>query len=222
MQQTPAHDNVNLDLLSLIPVDSRRVIEVGCANGALARAWLPLSPTSEFIGIDIDPNYVERASNHCTRALAADIEAMPEEDFEKLFPSDCWIFGDCLEHLRNPWELLRKIRVRIAGNGCVVTCIPNAQHWSVQWSILSGNFRYQDSGLLDKTHIRWFTEKTMLEMFSQTGWMVEKGISRTVSTPQASQALTGVAAFATALGLDPVEAKKSATPIQYVFRLRPV
>ena len=74
MQQTPAHDNVNLDLLALIPSATRRIVETGCGNGALARAWRGQQPSSEFIGIDIDAEYVARAAPHCTRAFAADIE----------------------------------------------------------------------------------------------------------------------------------------------------
>ena len=222
MKQTPAHDAVNQELLALIPPTCRRVVEVGCANGALARAWLQSNPGREFIGIDIDPTYAERAAAHCTRAFAADIEQLPDGEFERMFPSDCWVFGDCLEHLRDPWRLLRRIRDRIDADGCLVTCIPNAQHWSVQWRLLSGNFRYEDSGLLDRTHIRWFTRQTMLEMFSAAGWEVEQGVSRTLNAPQQAQALEAVAAFARAFGLDPVQARVDATPLQYVFRLRPV
>jgi trans-aconitate methyltransferase len=221
MQQTPAHDNVNLDLLALIPPGTRRVVEIGCANGALARAWRAKAPASEFIGIDIDPEYAARAAAHCTRAFAADIEQLPDAEFATLFPSDCWVFGDCLEHLRDPWEALRRIRARIDADGCVVTCIPNAQHWSVQWRLLSGQFRYEDSGLLDRTHIRWFTRQTMLEMFAGTGWAVEQGAARSLNPPQQAQALAAIGAFAQAFGLDPAQAQADATPIQYVFRLRP-
>lgn len=220
MQQTPAHDNVNLDLLALIPPATRRVVEIGCANGALARAWRAQHPASEFIGVDIDPAYAARAAAHCTRAFAADVEQLPEAGFAELFPSDCWVFGDCLEHLRDPWLQLRRVRAHIDADGCVVTCIPNAQHWSVQWRLLSGNFRYEDSGLLDRTHIRWFTRQTMLEMFAETGWKVEQGAARNVQAPQQAQALAAVGAFAQACGLDPAQAQADATPIQYVFRLR--
>ena len=63
---------------------------------------------------------------------AADVEQLDDAALAGLFPSDCWIFGDCLEHLRDPWRVLTRIRERIDGDGSLVTCIPNAQHWSVQ------------------------------------------------------------------------------------------
>lgn len=221
MHQTPAHDNVNLDLLALIPLTTRRVVEIGCANGALARAWREGHPEREFIGIDLDAEYVRRAAVSCTRAFDADVEQLPDAEFATLFPSDCWVFGDCLEHLRDPWAVLRRIRERLDPDGCLVTCIPNAQHWSVQWRLLSGNFRYEDSGLLDRTHIRWFTRQTMLEMFAESGWAVEMGVSRAVQSPQQARALAAVGAFAQAFGLDAAQALADAEPIQYLFRLRP-
>ncbi len=221
MKQTPAHDNVNLDLLAHIPAGSRRIVEVGCANGAMARAWRSQHPDSHYVGIDIDPDYAARAAAHCHRAFAADVEQLDDAALADLFPSDCWVFGDCLEHLRDPWRMLSRIRERIDADGSLVTCIPNAQHWSVQWRLLSGQFRYEDQGLMDRTHIRWFTRQTMLEMFASTGWRVEAGVSRQVPAPQQAQALAAVGAFAAAFGLDPAQAQQDATPIQYVFRLRP-
>ncbi|RVT88094.1 class I SAM-dependent methyltransferase [Inhella crocodyli] len=221
MKQTPAHDNVNLDLLAHIPAGSRRIVEVGCANGAMARAWRSQHPDSHYVGIDIDPDYAARAAAHCQRAFAADVEQLDDAALADLFPSDCWVFGDCLEHLRDPWRMLSRIRERIDADGSLVTCIPNAQHWSVQWRLLSGQFRYEDQGLMDRTHIRWFTRQTMLEMFASTGWRVEAGVSRQVPAPQQAQALAAVGAFASAFGLDPAQAQQDATPIQYVFRLRP-
>jgi trans-aconitate methyltransferase len=221
MQQTPAHDNVNHDLVAHIPPATRRIVEVGCANGALAREWRAAHPACEVVGIDIDPDYAARAAAHCTRAFAADVEQLDDAAFGALFPSDCWVFGDCLEHLRDPWRMLRRIRDRIDPDGCLVTCIPNAQHWSVQWRLLTGNFRYEDQGLMDRTHIRWFTRQTMLEMFIGAGWRVEAGISRHVQAPQQAQALAAIAAAAQAFGADPQLAQQDAMPIQYVFRLRP-
>ncbi len=221
MQQTPAHDNVNHDLVALIPAATRRIVEVGCANGALARVWREAHPAAEVIGIDIDPDYAARAAAHCTRAFAADVEQLNDAAFDQLFPSDCWVFGDCLEHLRDPWRVLTRIRERIDADGSLVTCIPNAQHWSVQWRLVTGNFRYEDSGLMDRTHIRWFTRQTMLEMFLRTGWKVEQAVARKPQAQQQEQALQAVGAFAKAFGADPELAMADAAAIQYVFRLRP-
>jgi 2-polyprenyl-3-methyl-5-hydroxy-6-metoxy-1,4-benzoquinol methylase len=221
MGQTPAHTAVNMDLLALVPPSCRRIVEVGCMHGALARAVRQAQPDVQYVGIDIDADYARAAAAHCTEALAANIEAMDKAAFDRLFPSDCWIFGDCLEHLRDPWRVLRRVRASIDATGCMLVCIPNAQHWSVQWRLASGQFRYEENGLMDRTHIRWFTRLTLLEMFADTGWTVEKGISRNIESPQQQHALNAIRGFASAMGLDPEVAAQDALPYQYLFRLRP-
>jgi 2-polyprenyl-3-methyl-5-hydroxy-6-metoxy-1,4-benzoquinol methylase len=190
-------------------------------HGALARAFLEQHPDATVTGIDIDSNYAKAASAWCTNAIAANVETMDNDAFSELFPSDCWVFGDCLEHLHDPWQVLTRVREHIDPGGSLIVCIPNAQHWSVQWRLLSGNFRYEDSGLLDRTHIRWFTRVTLLEMFASTGWQVEHGLSRRLNPPQQEQHLEAVRAFAVASGLDAELAVQDATPFQYLFRLTP-
>jgi SAM-dependent methyltransferase len=133
MKQTPAYDIANDVLLSLVPPNARRIIDVGCMVGAMAREVRTRSPHAEFVGLDIDPNYAAIAAQHCTEAFTCDIENIDPALWDRLFPSDCWIFGDCREHLRDPWLLLRSVRDAIDPDGCLLVCLPNAQHWSVQW-----------------------------------------------------------------------------------------
>jgi trans-aconitate methyltransferase len=221
MKQTPAHAVVNQELLAMIPPTARRVVEVGCMHGALANAWRPTHPHAHYVGIDIDADYAAVAADYCNEAFAADIETLAAERFDHLFPSDCWIFGDCLEHLRDPWAVLKRVRAAIDADGCLLTCIPNAQHWSVLWRLASGNFRYEDNGLMDRTHLRWFTRTTMLEMFAATGWRVVEGVSRNLNSPHQPQALEAVRAYALASGLDADMAVRDATPYQLVFKVVP-
>ena len=221
MNQTPAHDHANPELLALIPADARRVVDVGCMHGQLARALRARRPDTHVTGIDIDAQYAAVAARHCDAAYPGDIERFDEAQFARLLPSDCWVFGDCLEHLRDPWALLRRIRGHAQDGDSVVACVPNAQHWSVQWRLVSGNFRYEDSGLMDRTHIRWFTRVTLLEMFAQTGWRVVQGLTRQLNTPEQERYLQAVRAFADASGMDTALAVQDATPFQYVFRVVP-
>jgi trans-aconitate methyltransferase len=221
MKQTPAHDNVNADLLALIPARARRVVEVGCMHGAMARAYRARNPAVEYVGIDIDPDYAAVAAQACTRAQAGDIEAFDGATFDKLFPSDCWIFGDCLEHLRDPWRIVKLIRGAIDADGCLLACIPNAQHWSVQLRLATGLFRYEDSGLLDRTHVRWFTRVTMLEMFAQAGWKIETAVSRIVQARAPHGVIDAIKSMARAGGVDPEQAAVDANAIQYLVKVTP-
>lgn len=221
MKQTPAHAVVNVDLLGLMPAGRRQVVEIGCMHGALAREYLSKNPDSTYVGVDIDADYAQVAASVCSRALAGDIERLDDATFDGLFPSDCWVFGDCLEHLRDPWRLLARVRERIDHDGCVVICIPNAQHWSVQMRLATGLFRYEDSGLLDRTHLRWFTRVTLLEMFQQSGWRVETGLGRRLPQAAPAQLVEGIRLIAQAGGANPDEAASDAEVFQYLFRLVP-
>jgi trans-aconitate methyltransferase len=221
MQQTPAHNIVNTDLMQLIPADARRIVEVGCMHGAMARAYRESHPAIHYVGIDIDPDYAQVAAQFCDQSLGMDIESMPAAEFQNLFPSDCWIFGDCLEHLRDPWRIVKMVRESIDSNGCLLVCLPNAQHWSVQMRLATGQFRYEDSGLLDRTHIRWFTRTTMIEMFIQAGWSIETGFSRQLPSQAPQALLDGIRAIAEAAGADGEVAVTDAQAFQYLFRLRP-
>ena len=221
MKQTPSYNVVNKDLLNFIPDNCTRIVEIGCMHGDLARVYCTKNKKAEFIGIDIDPDYAKIAEKHCTRAFAGNIEELESAIFSSLFPSDCWVFGDCLEHLRDPWTLLRRVRESIDPSGCLVACVPNAQNWSVQMRLLNGRFFYEDSGLMDRTHIRWFTRITQIEMFQSTGWKIENAISRKLPSPQEAQCLSAIAAMAKLAGFDPTVAVQDATPFQYVLKVKP-
>ena len=221
MQQTPAHHVANPHLLGLVPAGVRRVVEVGCMLGDLARAVREAHPGVHYTGIDIDPDYAAAAAAHCDVSFAGDIEKLDGAAWDRLFPSDCWIFGDCLEHLRDPWALLKRIHAAADPGATLLVCVPNAQHWSVQWRLASGQFRYEPSGLLDRTHLRWFTRITLLEMFAATGWRVDTGLTRHLpQAPQEAAVLQAIRQLAAAGGADPDLAEQDSRPFQYVFRLQ--
>lgn len=222
MKQTPAYNSVNNDLLSFIPANCRHVVDVGCMHGDMAKAYLVNNTGTKYTGIDIDPEYARFAEKHCTNTIAGNIEELDTEVFDSLFPSDCWVFGDCLEHLRDPWKLLKRIRELIDNDGCLVACIPNAQNWSVQMRLAMGHFFYENSGLFDRTHIRWFTRITMIDMFQSTGWKIENAISRNLHAPQEELCLSAIADMAKTVGFDPTVAVQDAIPFQYVFKVTPV
>ena len=221
MKQTPAHSFVNGELLSMIPPDARRIVEVGCMHGALAKAYREKNPGVHYVGIDIDADYAEVAAGFCDKAIAANIETMDDAAYSELFPSDCWIFGDCLEHLRDPWRVLKRLRESANPGTTLLVCIPNVQHWTIQWRLASGNFRYEEDGLMDRTHLRWFTRQTALEMFEASGWHFEGGLIRVLDSPKQKGILEAIKGFARSMSLDPEVAARDATAYQYVFRLSP-
>lgn len=222
MQQTPVHDQHNPDLLAFIPRDARRLTEIGCSSGALAREYKKSNKDCHYVGVEIVPEYAQLARRHCDTVIELDIEQVDENYLRENLQSECWIFGDSLEHLRDPWSLLSKIRKIIPTNGSIVTCIPNAQHWSLQARLNCGDFRYEESGLLDKTHLRWFTRATIIEMFDVAGFEIVEGQPRIFDEPARDRFLPAIRVMATAAGCDPEVAVEDALPLQYVIKAIPV
>jgi len=218
LKQTPIHDTHNPDLLKLIPKTSKRIIEVGCSSGALAREFKKINSNCYWLGIEIDSQYADLAKRYCDETLVMDIENPIANFWDATNDVDCWIFGDTLEHLRDPWSVLKLIRNSLPSNGSVVACIPNAQHWSIQAKLSIGDFRYQDSGLLDRTHLRWFTRQTIIEMFESCGYKLIEGFPRIFDEPQKDLFLPLIEQMAKAAGSDPKISLSDALPLQFVVR----
>lgn len=221
MSQTPVHDKHNPDLLAAIPEHAQHVIEVGSSSGALAKALKVKRPTVHYVGVEIDAAYVALSERYCDQAWLQDIELAGEEFWQRTKDRDCWVFGDTLEHMREPWDVLRKVRAVIPATGTVVACIPNVQHWSMQVRLSVGDFRYQDSGLLDKTHVRWFTRQTMIELFERAGFALQSVKPRVFDHPQRDKFLPTIEQMATLAGADGQAAVLDALALQYVLTAVP-
>ena len=221
MEQTPAHEYHNPDLLKIIPLSSKYIVEVGCSSGALAREFKKLNLHAHYIGIELDEGYANLAKRYCDKVYQSNIENMDEALWDTLSQADCWIFGDTLEHFQNPWTVLQKIRSFIAPNGVIACCIPNAQHWSLQVKLNIGEFRYEESGLLDKTHLRWFTRKTLIELFSDTGFHILEIHPRIFNEPGRDRFLALLKGIAEKAGVNADEAINDALPMQYIVLAKP-
>jgi hypothetical protein len=100
----------------------------------------------------------------------------------------------------------------------IVACIPNAQHWSVQARLNCGAFWYEDQGLLDRTHLRWFTRITIIELFQSTGYHIVEGHSRVADEPARQNVIPSIRAMAVATGSDPQIAENDSLALQYVVK----
>jgi 2-polyprenyl-3-methyl-5-hydroxy-6-metoxy-1,4-benzoquinol methylase len=221
MRQTPAHEGFNADVLWMMPPQLSRVVEVGSSSGALAAAYRQSNPATEYIGIEIDAGYVEQSARHCTRVVHANIEQMSADALQALLPVDCWLFADVLEHLYDPWRVLKRLRSTMRPGDCVVACLPNTQHWSVLARLVSGNLWYEDMGLLDRTHIRFFTRITLIKMFEDSGFRIEAGRPRIFNFEHQDRVLEAIRSFARMLDMDPELCARDAMVFQHVVRAYP-
>lgn len=99
MEQTPVHEQHNADLLNLIPIASKKLIEIGCSSGALAREFKKLVPDAHYRGVEINANFADLARRHCNAVTVLNIESADDKFWSDNGDRDCWIFGDTLEHL---------------------------------------------------------------------------------------------------------------------------
>jgi 2-polyprenyl-3-methyl-5-hydroxy-6-metoxy-1,4-benzoquinol methylase len=221
VKQTAAHEVANVDLLALMPPQASRVIEAGCSAGALAREYRKSNPDCEYVGIELESEYAELARRHCSRVLSADLEAMSDADLDALGAADCWVFGDVLEHMVDPWRVLARLPMRLAPRGCVVACIPNMQHWSVLARLATGQLFYEENGLLDRTHLRWFTRPTVMRLFQDAGFRITMLGGRRFNDPEAAPTIAAVCRLAAELGVDAEQAARDVVPLQWLVRAEP-
>jgi len=156
------------DLAARIPPGARAVLDVGCSNGATAPA-LRSSGVTEIFGIEPDPGDAAAAALVYDRVLAAPLEGVREE-----FPGrfDAILFGDVLEHLENPAAALDRVRPWLAKGGAVIASVPNVGHWSVIADLIEGRFDYVPYSILSGPHVRFFTRRTLEDLFEACGFAV--------------------------------------------------
>jgi SAM-dependent methyltransferase len=217
MQQTPAHEFHNSTLLERLPTNAKKLIEFGSGSGALAREYKKINPTCHYLGIEINPTYAALSKRYCDDCHVVNIEQAPDEFWALHADRDCWILGDVLEHLLDPWSVLNKIQQVLPKHGIVAVSIPNVQNWFIQSNLSVGNFRYDTIGLLDKTHIRWFTRDTIFELFDRAGLKVNSATARIYDTPTNDQIIPCIRALAVAMGGNPDQAEADAMAVQFIF-----
>lgn len=151
--------------------ENQRVIEFGCATGYFAQ--LLTSKNCQVTGVEVNAKAAKVAEQYCEKVIVADLDLVSFNDIlpEELF--DVAVFGDVLEHLRDPWKVLEQTRQILKPEGYVVASIPNIAHGSIRLALLQGSFNYAELGILDNTHLRFFTRKTIEELFEKTGYFVD-------------------------------------------------
>jgi SAM-dependent methyltransferase len=145
----------------------RKALDVGAADGFLAerltaQGW-------SVTALERDPELAARARGRCKEVVVADLEAaLPLLHG----PFDAIVYGDVLEHLSDPRAVLRALDQTLAPGGTVIVSVPNVAHLWVRLSLLAGRFDYADRGILDRTHLRFFTRRTFLELLRSAGLSV--------------------------------------------------
>ena len=218
MSQYP--DRANPDLLERIPLRARVVLDVGCGSGALAAAYLRRNPAARMLGIERDPHAAALARSRMAQVYEADLERDPVPFAADLgdAPIDCIVYGDVLEHLSQPWEVLARQAAFLAPDGVVIVCMPNVEHWSFADRLLRGTFDYDEQGLFDRTHLRWFNTDTTQAALREAGLIPVDVTPRIFDLAQATAFAAAMAPALAALGVDRDAYLARAAPLQHVWR----
>lgn len=186
-KQITYFDRVRYDIISLIPKNSdQKIIEIGAGACdtlvALKEGGLAKSVTGVELFHFPDSN---QQNPLIDKLIVGDIEkddvVLPEDYF------DVVICGDVLEHLIDPWLVIEKLSVSLKKGGILIASIPNVREVSVLYKILfKGDFQYSESGMLDKTHLRFFCKKNILKLLS-TSKLTVKNVTSTMMTAKKSR-----------------------------------
>jgi 2-polyprenyl-3-methyl-5-hydroxy-6-metoxy-1,4-benzoquinol methylase len=167
------------EMLKYVPEPSKTVLDVGCGEGLFGHTLQQMSPGREVWGIEIDAAAAVQARANIDRVLVGDVQSVLGELPDGHF--DCVVFNDVLEHLVDPEAVLTEIKRHLAPGGSVVCSIPNVRYFPVLFRlILRKEWRYVDNGVLDRTHLRFFTVNSISEMFRRLGYdiLTIEGINR--------------------------------------------
>lgn len=215
MKQTPATDLFNAQVFECIPVSATKILEIGTGSGSLAAAVKQRNAAVDYVGVEISPEYVELSSKRCDRVYLDNFEKPDYKLVQEIADKDCIVFSDVLEHFVDPWRVLEMLKSTMKPKARIIASIPNVQHWSIQVRLNRGDWRYAESGLLDKTHVRFFTRETIFELFETTGFRVIHLEPRIFNFPNQELALDVIAKFTHLLGGDEQTARSDAAAFQF-------
>jgi len=158
-------------IVELIPQGDHKILDVGCGAGSTLGKLKELGKAGEIVGIEINEKMAKNSSNNLDELYVGDVETMCPPRTERYF--DYILFADVLEHLIDPWKVLHDYKRLLKDNGYVIATIPTIKHYSVLIRlILLDEFPYAYGGILDRSHLRFFTKKEIIKMFQYEGFEV--------------------------------------------------
>ena len=161
--------NIREDIVSLVPKDANDILEIGCAAGMTGNK-LKQKRGVTVVGVELDHRAAVEAKKVLDDVIEGNIETLELPFREKRF--DCILFADVLEHLIDPLKVLKKTKKFLKTNGTVIASIPNVQYLGLVSKLVEGYWTYQDEGILDRTHLRFFTYHEIVKLFDEAGYSI--------------------------------------------------
>lgn len=157
------------ELIKFVKTGNNKILEIGCGAGSTGLALKKEGKGKEVIGIEIVPEIAKKAKDKLDKVICGDIEVLDLPFDEGYF--DYVIMADVLEHLRDPWKVVRKTGYYLKKQGYIIASIPNIRNWSILKDLIfKGKWEYAKEGILDDTHLRFFTKKSIIGLFKNNGF----------------------------------------------------
>lgn len=218
------YDNVNMTLFNHISPHASSICEFGCGAGGMARAVRNKLPDVHYVGVELVESELNKAQDVLSESVCCNLDEvanwLPGAALSTVLAQrsfDHMIFGDVLEHLYDPPNTLRNAVKYLKPGGKALLCIPNVQHWSVFANLVLGTWPRDDSGLFDRTHIRWFTLDDMVLLAEAAGLKVQTIEPRIFDDPRAEAVMEDLEPLAHYLGVDPDQLIERGKALQYVL-----
>ena len=156
------------EILPLLPPKFARVFELGCGDGSTLRMIKSQFDVSFCAGLDIDDRSIAIARQHLDLAVSGNIEFTDPPDAVR--DIDVILCLDVLEHLVDPWRVVKMLHERLSGRGIIIASIPNVRYFRVSLPLLfNASWELADAGILDRTHLRFFVKKTAVDLMTSSG-----------------------------------------------------
>ena len=172
------------DLISHVPADARDVLDIGCSRGLFGEV-LKKRQKCVVTGVDCDSRLISAARERLDRVIYGDVEKVIDASSLGLF--DCIVCGDVLEHLNDPWKVVRGLRAHLRKGGLFIASTPNVNNWAIIYDMLQGRWDYVPFSILSGTHIRFFTKQTLSELFEGAGYQVRDIFLQDIGGPPERQ-----------------------------------
>jgi 2-polyprenyl-3-methyl-5-hydroxy-6-metoxy-1,4-benzoquinol methylase len=176
---TNYYRNTRPEVMAFIPKDIKTILDIGCGEGNFLKSVKDLTG-AETWGVELVAEVANNKKNDINNLLIGKIEDVLSQIPDSYF--DCITFNDVLEHLIDPTLILINIKPKLKDNGLILASIPNVRFiYNLFELIVKKDWEYKNQGILDYTHFRFFTQKSMRRMFQNAGYVVikQKGINKT-------------------------------------------
>lgn len=175
--------NIRYELIELVLDGDNKILEIGCGEGNTGKALKEQGKAVEVVGIEKIPEVAQVAMEKIDKVIIADVESVEIPFDEGYF--DYMIMGDVLEHLYDPWILVNKLAHYVKKGGYIIASIPNVRYWRIiKDLVLKGEWKYCSEGLLDDTHLRFFTKKSIVRLFPSGRFAISRIIPASKPRPQ--------------------------------------